>query len=78
MMLHAREDYNPRIQDSEGKIPADEPVFLLRAQDKVAATLVRIWALLHREAGGDEDIAVMAENWAEYMDRWPKKKSADL
>lgn len=29
-MKHAGEDYN-RIQDPENKIPADEPVFLLRA-----------------------------------------------
>ena len=32
-MLHARKDYNRRIQDSENIIGADEPVFLLRAQD---------------------------------------------
>jgi hypothetical protein len=32
-MIHARADYN-RIQDPEGKIGADEPVFLLRAQDQ--------------------------------------------
>ena len=28
-MKHARDDYN-RIQDPAGKIPEDEPVFLLR------------------------------------------------
>jgi hypothetical protein len=32
-MKHARKDYN-RIQDPEEKIGRDEPVFLLRAQDK--------------------------------------------
>ena len=31
-MLHARTDYD-HIQDPTGKIPADEPVVLLRAQD---------------------------------------------
>jgi len=32
-MIHARNDYQTRIQDSENKIPADEPVvFLLRAR----------------------------------------------
>jgi hypothetical protein len=35
-MIHAREDYNQRIQDSAGIIPDDEPVFLLRAQDRLA------------------------------------------
>ena len=34
-MKHARDDYN-RIQDPAGLIPADEPVFLLRGQDKLA------------------------------------------
>lgn len=32
-MIHARDDYN-RMQDPEGKIGADEPVCLFRAQDK--------------------------------------------
>ena len=32
-MIHARDDYN-RIQDPAGKIGHDEPVFLLRAQDR--------------------------------------------
>ncbi len=35
-MLHAREDYNRRIQDNANLIPKDEPVFLLRAQDTCA------------------------------------------
>ena len=34
-MKHARNDYD-RIQDPAGLIPADEPVFLLRGQDKLA------------------------------------------
>lgn len=80
-MLHARKDYN-EIQDPRdvrrGGIPAGEPVFLLRAQDKVAATIVRIWVILHRKNGGDEDIAILAEEQAKLMDKWPHKKSADL
>ena len=35
-MFHARRDYNRRVQDSEGLIPDEEPVFLLRAQDPAA------------------------------------------
>ncbi len=35
-MKHNRDDYNRRIQDSEGIIPDDEPVFLLRGQDPAA------------------------------------------
>ncbi len=33
-MLHARKDYNERIQDNANEIGTDEPVFLLRAQDE--------------------------------------------
>lgn len=77
-MIHAREDYNKIVQDNSGRIPEDEPVFLLRAQDKVAADVVRIWAILHRSAGGHAALSSMANNHAERMDKWPKKKSADL
>lgn len=76
-MIHARKDYN-RIQDPENKIPEDEPVFLLRAQDQVAAEVVRIWVVLHLARGGDETIAVLAQRQAELMDEWPKHKPADL
>ena len=35
-MKHARSDYQARIQDVAGLIPADEPVFFIRGQDKAA------------------------------------------
>lgn len=76
-MLHARKDYN-RIQDPENKIPEDEPVFLLRAQDQVAAEVVRYWAYLHEQKGGADDIAILAINQSRLMDKWPKHKPADL
>lgn len=76
-MIHARPDYQ-RFQDPNGKIPEDEPVFLLRGQDKVAAATVRIWAVLHRLSGGGEQIARLASHHADLMEQWPKKKLADL
>ena len=76
-MIHARKDYN-RIQDPENKIPGDEPVFLLRAQDQVAAEVVRIWVVLHLARGGEETIALLAQRQAELMEKWPKHKAADL
>lgn len=45
-MIHARKDYD-RIQDPDGKIPIDEPVFLIRGQDPVGADAVMKWAELH-------------------------------
>ena len=59
----------------------DEPVFVLRAQDKLAPTLVRLWAqlvMLH-EAGGTPktlravELADRMEEWQEATGRakWP-------
>lgn len=78
-MLHARPDYNPRIQDSENKIPADEPVFLLRAQDQTAAGLVREWARRNEQIAGHDPHAVkLAREHADLMDKWPVKKTSDV
>lgn len=71
-MKHAREDYN-HIQDPSGKIPADEPVFLLRAQDKVAPDIVEEWAIAARKAGADNEIVNHAFEHASLMRKWQKK-----
>lgn len=76
-MLHPRKDYE-HIQDPSGKIPANEPVFLLRAQDKVAARTVRAWADYNVDAGGDPALSKTAREYADKMDAWPVKKLADL
>lgn len=73
-MIHGRTDYQ-RIQDPENKIPPDEPVFLLRAQDKTAADVVRFWASLN--IGTNQPGAMKALEHAALMDRWPVKKTAD-
>jgi hypothetical protein len=50
-MKFTRDDYNRRIVDLEGKIPEDEPVFLLRAQDKFSSvTLKKYCDFLEEEA----------------------------
>ena len=66
-MLHPREDY-ARIQDPAGLIPEDEPVFLMRAQDKVAAGIVRQWALANTQLGGDLKLSRMAIEHAKKME----------
>lgn len=48
-MIHARNDYQERIQDSANKIPADEPVFLLRAQDITSPSVIREWVRLNKK-----------------------------
>lgn len=75
-MIHARDDYN-RIQDPAGKIPADEPVFLLRAQDELACKAVEYYAFLCGKAQAP-DVAAKAWEHAEKMRQWPTKKVPDL
>jgi hypothetical protein len=53
-MKFTRDDYNKRIVDLESRIPNDEPVFLLRAQDKHAPDTLRFYARLLKENGNNE------------------------
>lgn len=79
-MKHARADYD-RIQDPENKIGADEPVFLIRAQDKSAPATLRFWAELNQRNGGDPALSVLARKHANEMDVWQNNhsvKPADL
>ena len=76
-MLHARKDYN-KIQDPENKIPANEPVFLLRGQDKFAPELLLRWAAKLRLDGGQPEIAEIVENHAQKMIEWQKNKKVKL
>ena len=69
-MLHARKDYQERIQDSAHIIPEDEPVFLIRAQDVTAPRTVRAWVGLAEEAGANEDIIEAARQQAYKMEDW--------
>lgn len=77
-MQHARTDYQGRVVDVEGKIPENEPVFLIRGQDAVGAEAVRAWATLNELAGGDSVLTRLARAQADRMDEWPFRKLADL
>ena len=69
-MLHARKDYQERIQDSAHIIPEDEPVFLLRAQDMLAPNIVDRWADKAVEEDADPNIVEAARNHAAAMRKW--------
>jgi hypothetical protein len=60
------------------RIPPNEPVFLIRAQDEVGAKTVMAWAHLNRQAGGSDIISLSAEAHARKMEDWLVKKLADL
>ena len=78
-MLHARKDYN-RIQDPENKIPKDEPVFLLRGQDALAAVTLRNYAdrVENFKQKGWRKIVVATREQADRMDDWHKNKFPDM
>lgn len=71
-MKHARDDYN-RIQDPAGKIPDDEPVFLLRGQDRAAPGAVRAYAENLEQMGGDPVLVRQSRAQADAMERWQRE-----
>lgn len=76
-MKHAREDYN-RFQDPEGKIPVDEPVFIIRGQDKVGWRAVEMYASLAELSGSSEDLINRCKKHAQDMKDWSVKEVPDL
>ena len=73
-MRHGRDDYNARIQDRANLIPMDEPVFLLRGQDKLAPRIVRMYADECERAGCDEKHVAEIRAHALEMTNWRPKK----
>lgn len=81
-MKHARDDYQ-NIQEivtngTVRRIPADEPVFLLRGQDCLAAETVEFYADRVERSGGDPKIVAASREQARKMRQWPKHKMPDL
>ena len=76
-MKHARPDYDIRVQDSANLIPEDEPVVLLRAQDKLACKAMRYYLELCYNASAI-DVARVLEPHVKAMEQWEKKKIPDL
>ena len=80
-MIHAIEDYN-RIQDPEGLIPEDEPVFLIRGQDIAAPVAIHAWANAAEALGASPEIVRLARRHAtmiiSYQKRTGEHKVPDL
>lgn len=51
-------------------IPADEPVFLLRAMDPAGAPTVLIWAEIAEANGADPALCKRVRDWADEMMRY--------
>jgi hypothetical protein len=65
-----------RVKTERKEIPEDEPVFLLRGQDKLASDAVRMYAALRR-AAGDVSGANHCEAMARIMEAYPNRKMPD-
>jgi hypothetical protein len=63
--------------DAFAKLGPDEPFFILRAQDALAADLVELWAIRARAGGTHIDKTRDAVDLAEEMRQWPKRKHPD-
>ena len=77
-MIHARDDYDERIQDSKGLIPEKEPVFLLRGQDALAPSLLLDWASRMRSLGGDPKMADLVRVQAHRMILWQNENGVKI
>ena len=76
-MKHARSDYD-RIQDPAELIPEDEPVFLLRAQDRTAAGTLMHWIMANEALpDGDKKAIRLAKAHLIRFREWPVRKTAD-
>jgi len=76
-MKHAREDYKDRFEDTLGKIPDDEPVFLIRGQDRFGPSALNYYAqLVHQNARnpGDHAFARLVERQAAIMEDYQQIK----
>jgi hypothetical protein len=60
-----------------GKAADNEPVFILRAQDSLAADCVEQWAIHARAAGCPVDKVREAFDLVDEMRRWPVRKNPD-
>ena len=63
------------IQDTkkESKIPAKEPVFLIRGQDQLGPKILRQYADLHEMLGGHPGITAGIRAQAYRMEEWQAK-----
>ena len=76
-MKHAREDY-AHIVDPTGKIPADEPVFIIRGQDVNASAALDFYAHLAEFSGASPELIASVHKQAQAMRDWQVKKVPDL
>lgn len=68
-MKHARSDYD-RIQDPAGLIPEDEPVLLIRGQDKIAPMVLQQYVKIAEFHNVDQEIIDAVKAQIRRMKHW--------
>lgn len=63
-------EMNIRGEGCLGRARLDEPLFVLRAKDPIAAAVVRQWVLLARAGGLHSEKLAEAELLADRMESW--------
>jgi hypothetical protein len=76
-MKHARADY-AHIQDLTGRIPEDEPVFLIRAQDIAGPAAVLCWANVAEKNGAGKGMVEAARAQAKEMWNWQQEHGSKV
>lgn len=76
-MIPGRRDYN-LIGTESDPIPANEPVFIIRAQDTLGEVMLRIYAVLCETELHRPDVARSVREHADLFALWPTKKRPDL
>ncbi|MFL6864079.1 MAG: hypothetical protein ACJ8DZ_13880 [Allosphingosinicella sp.] len=71
--MHGRADYNGRIIDTEGRIPADEPVLLIRGKDAVAPDAARAYAALAKAMGAPACVVQRVSDQADAMEAYQRR-----
>jgi hypothetical protein len=69
---------NPDRYDVDlSKLDQDEPFFILRGNDELAAELVELWGIHANTLNVNHDKVLAAYHCAEDMRRWNKRKVPD-
>lgn len=69
----------PRDEYLNTKVPQDEPVFILRAQDKFAAAVIEVWCVLVAMYRGDDHPKVVeARMLAKEIREWQLKNNCKV
>lgn len=68
---------DPSKWDCYAKAAPDEPIFVLRANDPIAPSAVRLWAAQYWQQGGDPEKIAEARACADAMEAWHKEHRGD-